>query len=78
MPCFQPICLALLLAVLAVAIAGCSNRQVYEAIQHSNQQECQKNPKHTREKCMRQVSDPYEKYEAERQATIEDRGEGSE
>lgn len=70
-----PVSTVLLVSALvpaALGSAGCSNQQVYEAIQQANLQECQNNPEFTREKCERQVSEPYERYEADRQAAVQD------
>ena len=59
------------IAALAVCTTACSNQQIYEAVQQSNQFECQKNPKTARERCMEQVSEPYEDYERDRNALLE-------
>lgn len=56
----------LLLAMLFVQ--ACTNRQVYQAVQHNRQLECQRYPDTRYEECMRQSDTSYEEYEAERQA----------
>ncbi|GAB3284852.1 hypothetical protein [Parahaliea aestuarii] len=56
----------ILLSVLA-SVTGCSNQQVYNAIQDSQKVECQKYPDTRYEECMQQLDTPYEEYEAERQ-----------
>lgn len=62
---------ALLLAALVAVSTGCSNKSVYEAIQDSNAQECQKNQPSARERCMERVGEPYEDYEKSRQELLE-------
>ena len=57
--------------LVLLAISGCINQQIYESVQHSNKLECEKNPEYSREKCLRQVNEPYEDYEAHRQSTLE-------
>jgi hypothetical protein len=52
--------------VLAAAPAGCSQRQVYEAVQQNRQLECQKLPQGQYEQCMERYSEPYESYTRER------------
>lgn len=59
----------LLLAVLA----ACSNQQLYNGIQKNRQLECQKLPGSQYDKCMKEVSEPYEEYERDRQELIEAR-----
>ena len=52
------------LGVVATTVTtGCSNRQIYDAVRHSQMQECQKNPDSIREDCMENVSAPYDEYE---------------
>ena len=53
-----------------VLMGACSNQQMYEALQQSEQQECQKNHPHARERCLRQVSQPYEEFRADREDLI--------
>ena len=57
---------AVLLSFL-LGLTGCSNQQVYNAIQDSQKVECQKYPDTRYEECMQQLATPYEEYEAERQ-----------
>ena len=60
--------LVLIALSVGMGLSACSNQQAYEAIQQANQQECEMNPEYAREKCLRRVSEPYEQYEADRQA----------
>jgi hypothetical protein len=53
--------------LIFLALGACSNQQVYNAVQHNQQLECQKLPGIQYEECMRQVSEPYESYERERE-----------
>jgi hypothetical protein len=54
------------LVLLALVLSGCSNRQVYDAIQKNRQLECQKLPGTQYEECMKQFSEPYDEYKRER------------
>ncbi len=55
------------IALLAL-IAGCSNKQLYGALQDSQKVECQKYPDTRYEECMERLSTPYEEYENDRTA----------
>lgn len=55
---------------MCLLLTACSNQQVYNAVQHNQQLECQKLPGTQYEECMRQVSEPYESYEREREELI--------
>lgn len=61
---------AMVVVALSMA-AACSNRQVYEAIQKNQQLECQKFPDAQYEKCMQELSEPYDQYQRERDEVIE-------
>lgn len=53
--------------LMAVAcLAGCTNQQVYTAIQDSQKVECQKYPDTRYEECMAELGEPYEEYESDR------------
>lgn len=54
------------LALCALALTACSNRQVYDAIQQNRQLECQKLPGTQYDECMKQVSEPYDDYKRDR------------
>ncbi len=58
-----------LLPVIVLSVAGCSNEQIYNAIQDSQKIDCQKYPDTRYENCMNELSAPYEEYEKERQET---------
>lgn len=51
---------------LLAAMAGCTQRQVYDAVQQNRQLECQKLPQGQYEQCMEQYSEPYDAYTRER------------
>lgn len=53
-------------------LAGCTNQQIYTAIQENRRQECGKLPKGQYEQCMRDYDTSYEEYERERQAALDD------
>lgn len=55
---------------LLSALAACSNQQLYNNIQKNRQLECQKLPGRQYDECMKQVSEPYEAYERDRQELI--------
>ena len=56
------------------ASTGCSNRELYEAIQSNERLECQKMVRQIEyEECMRQVSESYEQYTQSRKEIL--RGE---
>ena len=54
-----------------LALAACSNRQVYDAIQDNQRLECAKLQGSQYEECMKQVSQPYDEYRREREDLIE-------
>ncbi len=62
------------LLLCALALSGCSNRQVYDAIQQNRQLECQKLPGTQYEKCMEQLSEPYDAYKRDRDELTREEG----
>jgi hypothetical protein len=52
-------------------LAGCTNQQIYTAIQENRRQECGKLPLGQYEQCMRDYDTSYEEYERQRQAAID-------
>ena len=55
---------------LLFAAAGCTNQQVYEAIQNSQRVGCQGLPQGAYEECMQKHSKPYHEYERERSEVV--------
>ncbi len=51
---------------LLILISGCSNQEIYQAVQNNRLQECDKLPDVQREECRAQHSQPYEEYERNR------------
>jgi hypothetical protein len=62
------------LALCALVLPACSNRQVYDAIQQNRQLECQKLPGTQYEECMKQVSEPYDTYKRDRDELTKEEG----
>ena len=59
---------ALTVMVIALAgMAGCSNKAVYQNLQHNKKQECRKLPVAEYDKCMQGMDQSYEEYERQRQ-----------
>ena len=56
--------------MITLLLMGCSNRQIYTAVQENRRLECSKLPQGQYEKCMSEYDTPYEEYERERQAAI--------
>jgi hypothetical protein len=56
------------LLLLCLGATGCSNQQVYNAIQESQRVDCQQYPDTRYEECMQQLEKPYGDYEEEREA----------
>lgn len=52
---------------LTLLLIGCSNKQIYTAVQENRRVECSKLPQSQYEKCMSEYDTPYEEYERERQ-----------
>jgi hypothetical protein len=56
-----------LVALVQIAVSGCTNKQIYEATQPKyNQAECMELPKSQYEECMNRDAETYEEYEKER------------
>jgi len=60
--------LALLCLFSSLLLAGCSQRQVYDSIQHNQQLECQKRPPAQYDECMAEVDTSYDDYQRERES----------
>lgn len=58
------------LVLVFIMTAGCSNKAVYDNIQHSNRQECAHVPPPQYEECLERSSRSYEEYEREREAVV--------
>lgn len=56
------------LLVMLLGLAGCSNQQVYTAVQDSQKVDCQKYQDTRYEKCLAELDTPYDEYEKDRQA----------
>ncbi len=54
--------------IIAVLMVGCSNSQIYNAIQENRRFDCSKLPQNQYEVCLRKYDTPYAEYERERQA----------
>ena len=57
-----------LFLIITLLLMGCSNQQIYTAVQENRRIECSKLPQGQYEKCMSDYDTPYEEYERERQA----------
>ncbi len=66
-----PVCV-----VLLTVLIGCTNEQVYTAVQDSQRIECQKYPDTRYEECMEQLNTPYDEYEMNREAEKQKPGGG--
>jgi hypothetical protein len=51
------------LGVLGLALAGCSQRQVYELIRENRLEACERNPAAAADNCKQSVTGPYQEYE---------------
>jgi len=51
------------LGVLGLALAGCSQRQVYELIRENRLEAFERNPAAAADDCKQSVTGPYKKYE---------------
>lgn len=61
----------LLMTGFIAAFSGCSNQSIYEAVQQSNKQECEKNQESARERCIERLGESYEDYERSRQEILD-------
>lgn len=59
--------------LLLVVVGGCSNKQIYTAIQQNRQQECRKLPRVQYEACMREFDQSYEDYARDREDALSDK-----
>jgi hypothetical protein len=66
---------ASIVLVIALALLGCSNKQIYTAVQDNRRVECGKLPQNQYEQCISEYDTPYEEYERERQAAIDSEAE---
>jgi hypothetical protein len=48
--------------LMLLALAGCTDQQIYETVQNNQQLECQRYPDTRYEECMRQSGTSYEEY----------------
>ena len=55
-------------------LSACTNQQLYNGIQQNQQLECQKLPGSQYEKCMQEVSEPYEAYQRDYEELVQDEG----
>lgn len=55
------------LLFFVLATTSCSNKQMYEALQIKQKNDCQMVPPSEYDKCMAETKKTYEQYEAERQ-----------
>lgn len=51
-------------------VAGCSNKAVYDNIQHNNRQACNRVPPAQYDECMARSDKSYQEYEREREALV--------
>jgi hypothetical protein len=56
----------LLLLSFAALLAACSERAVYDNLQHNNRLQCDKVPLSEYDACVERASKPYDDYERER------------
>ncbi len=57
---------------LSVILFGCSNRQIYEAVQNNRKNECRKLPYPQQEDCIKAHGASYEEYSRKREEAIKD------
>ena len=58
----------ILMVCVVFSIAGCSNKAVYDNIQHNNRQECRSVPPAQYEECIERSNKSYDEYQREREA----------
>lgn len=56
--------------MLVVGLCSCTNKQVYDSMQNSNQLECDKLQTVQRDECLKRMGPSYDKYEAEREKLL--------
>lgn len=54
-------------ALVSLLAAGCTNQQLYTAVQERERQECARLPQAQYEECMREVEGSYDEYARERE-----------
>ena len=57
-------------SITLIVLPSCSNQELYEAVQHNVQLECQKLPQDQFEQCVVDASEPYDSYSRKRQEVI--------
>jgi len=62
--------LALIICVFAVS--GCTNKTVYQTIQHQQRLDCEQHPPSEYNGCLEQYSEPYESYKKSRDDLLDD------
>ena len=58
--------------ILLAILSGCSNRAIYENIQHQNRQDCLTLPPSQYDECMEAASKRYDEYKRERDEITSD------
>ena len=53
---------------MTIFLVACSNRSVYEGLQESNRQACNKMPEYQRQECLHDLDQSYDEYQREREA----------
>ncbi|MCC5451066.1 hypothetical protein LMJ53_04865 [Rheinheimera sp. UJ51] len=66
----KPSITRLISLLLLFALAGCSNKAVYQNLQLNKKQQCQQLPVSQYDECMRSIPLTYEEYERERQEVL--------
>ncbi len=61
----------LLILLLLLGIAACSNRAIYDNMRIHQRNECLKEPPSRHEECMEHANKSYEEYERERRELLE-------
>ena len=61
----------MVLFAVAFVTGACSHRDVYDAVQHNQQLDCQRYPDARYEECMARVSKSYDEYDQELEALDE-------
>jgi hypothetical protein len=64
---------ALLMLLAHILVAGCSNKAVYDNLQHNQRLRCEQLPLSEYERCMRNTDKSFEEYERERKEYLEER-----
>ncbi|MFE8072575.1 hypothetical protein QQM79_16060 [Marinobacteraceae bacterium S3BR75-40.1] len=53
------------------ALGGCSNKAIYDNMQHHNRQACNEVPPSQYEDCVERANKSYDEYQRERRAVVE-------